>query len=144
MQSYCLSWATSNHIPSTPNPDTQRENSPPPKQKQNRMLEEELQRSVAASDFEQAAHLRDRLRTLVQTPNPEPSTLSSAPQAQAQVSSNPGPCSGSEAGSYLRLIDFVYHSTLGLRVIKKKKKKKKKTVDQSGQPGRVNHLVSGG
>ena len=32
-------------------------------------------------------------------------------------------CSGSEAGSYLRLIDFVYHSTQGLRVIKKKKKK---------------------
>jgi len=32
-------------------------------------------------------------------------------------------CSGSEAGSYLRLIDFVYHSTLGLRVIRKKKKK---------------------
>ena len=31
-------------------------------------------------------------------------------------------CSASEAGSYLRLIDFVYHSTLGLRVIKKKKK----------------------
>ena len=30
-------------------------------------------------------------------------------------------CSGSEEGSYLRLIDFVYHSTLGLRVIKKKK-----------------------
>jgi len=30
-------------------------------------------------------------------------------------------CSGSEAGSYFRLIDFVYHSTLGLRVIKKKK-----------------------
>ena len=29
--------------------------------------------------------------------------------------------SGSEAGSYLRLIDFVYHSTLGLRVIKKKR-----------------------
>jgi len=26
--------------------------------------------------------------------------------------------SGSEAGSYLRLIDFVYYSTLGLRVIK--------------------------
>ena len=35
-------------------------------------------------------------------------------------------CSGSEAGSYLRLIDFVYHSTLCLRAIKKKKKKKKK------------------
>jgi len=30
-------------------------------------------------------------------------------------------CSGSEAGSYLRLIDFVYHSTLGLRIIKKKR-----------------------
>ena len=30
-------------------------------------------------------------------------------------------CSGSEAGSYLRLIDFVYHSTLGLRALKKKK-----------------------
>ena len=29
-------------------------------------------------------------------------------------------CSGSEAGSYSRLVDFVYHSTLGLRVIKKK------------------------
>ena len=29
-------------------------------------------------------------------------------------------CMGSEAGSYLRRIDFVYHSTLGLRVIKKK------------------------
>jgi len=31
-------------------------------------------------------------------------------------------CSGSEAGSYLRLIDFVYHSALGSKVIKKKKK----------------------
>ena len=29
-------------------------------------------------------------------------------------------CSGSGAGSYVRLIDFVYHSTLGLRVTKKK------------------------
>ena len=27
---------------------------------------------------------------------------------------------GSEAGSYLRLIDCVYHSTLGLRVVKKR------------------------
>ena len=32
-------------------------------------------------------------------------------------------CSGSEAGSYLRLLDFVYHSTLGLRVIKQKKQR---------------------
>ena len=31
-------------------------------------------------------------------------------------------CSGSVAGSYLRLIDFVYHSTLSLREIKKKTK----------------------
>ena len=31
-------------------------------------------------------------------------------------------CGGSEAGSYLRFIDFVYHLTLGLRVIKKKKR----------------------
>ena len=31
-------------------------------------------------------------------------------------------CSGSEAGSYLRLIDFVYHSTLGLRVLKKRRR----------------------
>jgi len=31
--------------------------------------------------------------------------------------------SGSELGSYLRLINFVYHSTLGLREIKKKKKR---------------------
>ena len=31
-------------------------------------------------------------------------------------------CSGSEAGSYLRPIDFVYHSTLGLRAIQKKRR----------------------
>ena len=29
-------------------------------------------------------------------------------------------CSGSEEGSYFRLIDFVYHSTLDLRVIKRR------------------------
>jgi len=33
-------------------------------------------------------------------------------------------CSGSEAGSYLRPVDFVYHSTLGLRVIKKKEEER--------------------
>ena len=33
--------------------------------------------------------------------------------------------SGSEAGSYLRLIDFVYHSTLDLRVLKKKAEKER-------------------
>ena len=31
-------------------------------------------------------------------------------------------CSGSEAGSYLRCIVFVFHSTLGFRVIRKKNK----------------------
>jgi len=33
-----------------------------------------------------------------------------------------GTISVSEAGSYLRLIDWVYHSTLGLRVIQKKRR----------------------
>ena len=32
-------------------------------------------------------------------------------------------CSGSEASSYLRLIDFVYDSNLGLREIQKKKRR---------------------
>jgi len=31
-------------------------------------------------------------------------------------------CSGSEVGSYLRLIDFVYHSTLGLRVMTERRR----------------------
>jgi len=35
-------------------------------------------------------------------------------------------CSGSEAGSYLRIIDFVCHSTLGFRVIKKKQENLKR------------------
>ena len=47
-------------------------------------------------------------------------------------------CSGSEAGSYLRLVDFVYHSTLGSRVINKKKKKKDRVV----QPARLLRLCS--
>ena len=42
-------------------------------------------------------------------------------------------CSGSEVGSNLRLIDFVYHSTLGLRVIKKKKKKKESVTIRKGE-----------
>ena len=41
-------------------------------------------------------------------------------------------CGGSEAGSYLRLIDFVYHSTLGLRVIKKKREKEADHVRVAG------------
>jgi len=39
-----------------------------------------------------------------------------------------GICSGSEAGSYLRLIDFVYHLTLGLRVLKKKRNTRGRSV----------------
>jgi len=42
-------------------------------------------------------------------------------------------CSGSEAGSYLKLIDFVYHSTLGLQVIKKKEEEDGlRTAPESG------------
>jgi len=40
-------------------------------------------------------------------------------QRELCARSQPRSC---EAGSYLRLIDFVYHSTLGVRVIEKKKK----------------------
>ena len=39
--------------------------------------------------------------------------------------------SGSEAGSYLRLIDCVYHSALGFRVIKKKMWESKGTCSMS-------------
>ena len=48
-------------------------------------------------------------------------------------------CSGSEAGSCLRLVDFVYHSTLGLRVMKEKK-----TRSAAGYPrgGARPHSVS--
>ena len=42
-------------------------------------------------------------------------------QYTARLNAQTKMCSGSEAGSYLRLIDFVYHSTLGLTVIKKRK-----------------------
>jgi len=44
-------------------------------------------------------------------------------------------CSGSEAGSYLRLTDLMYDSTLGLRVIKKKKKYQELLQDVSVVPG---------
>jgi len=52
-------------------------------------------------------------------------------------------CSGSEVGSYLRLIDFVYHSTLGLRAIQKKKERwecfqgKERDSFQEGNPSRA-------
>ena len=40
---------------------------------------------------------------------------------------------GSEAGSYLRLIDFVSHSTLGFRVIKKKRSNAWHQMTSSGR-----------
>jgi len=56
-------------------------------------------------------------------------------------------CSGSEAGSYLRFIDFVYHSTLGLRVIKKRKKRYEPQDEPASvkrQSSKVDPLKSGG
>ena len=57
-------------------------------------------------------------------------------------------CSGSEAGSYLRLIDFVYDSTLGLRVIKKRKKRRRYPActggdDQRDTPAKRGVIDSG-
>jgi len=46
-------------------------------------------------------------------------------------------CSGSEAGSYLRLIDFFYHSTLVLRVIEKKEKGQGPLPSEEGTPQKV-------
>ena len=50
-------------------------------------------------------------------------------------------CSGSEAGSYLRPIDVVNHSTLGLSVIKKKKIKCSASIDNSFTPPRRDEIV---
>ena len=44
-------------------------------------------------------------------------------------------CSGFEAGSYFRRIDFVYHSTLGLRVITKKKTPSTRLTDVTRSTG---------
>ena len=67
------------------------------------------------------------LNTQPQSLNPQPSTLNPNPQtlnhARSQVDMNnyfTEMCSGSEAGSYFRLKDFVYHSNLGLSVVKRK------------------------
>ena len=43
-------------------------------------------------------------------------------------------CSGSEAVSYLRLIDFVYHPTLCLIVIKNKKKEDHPATERRARP----------
>ena len=65
-----------------------------------------------------------RVEGLRGTPRPGlPPSASAAPAFRAfETKHFTEMCSGSEAGSYLRLIDFVNHSTLGLGVIKKKKK----------------------
>ena len=49
-------------------------------------------------------------------------------------------CSSFEAGLYLGLIDFVYHSTLGSRVIKKKKREGKVA---GGGPGWRDQSIRG-
>jgi len=47
-------------------------------------------------------------------------------------------CSGSEAGSYVRLIDCVYHSTLGLRVIKREREREReRDLNGHGAPNRA-------
>ena len=51
-------------------------------------------------------------------------------------------CNGSKAGSYLRLIYFVYHSTLGLRLIKKKAKTRKKSPANHTKTTAVNQVTS--
>ena len=54
---------------------------------------------------------------------------------------------GSEAGSFLRLIDFVYQSTLGSRVMKKKKserlikKKREDLVDPAAANALCEHRI---
>jgi len=49
----------------------------------------------------------------------DPSPCACPPSSQFENNYFTDMCSGSAAGSYLRLMDFVYHSTLGLRVIQK-------------------------
>ena len=49
-------------------------------------------------------------------------------------------CIGSGVASHLRFIDFVYHSTLGLRVIKKNKIRPTCDERSAGQK-RVRHIL---
>ena len=50
-------------------------------------------------------------------------------------------CSGSEVGSYLRLTYFVYHSILGLRVIKKNMVSICKSIYPGSVGCRTSHLL---
>ena len=54
-------------------------------------------------------------------------------------------CSGSEEGSYARLIDCVYHSTLGLRVIKRQRLQtpQSRTAWKATSPSSITHATRG-
>jgi len=74
------------------------------------------------------ALLKRESMSLKYEPASEPSLTRSSPPCTDRCSSQSESnyftemCSGSEAGSYVRRGDFVHHSTLGLRVIKKKRR----------------------
>ena len=84
--------------------------------------------------------LRQESMSLTYEPSPEPQDLADkyvlddgSKTYQLMMKVRPyltEMCSGSEAGSYLRLIDFVFHSTPGWRVIKKKKKRSPLAVEK--------------
>jgi len=59
-------------------------------------------------------------RTSSSNPTPSNERCCGAPRMSACGVHFTEMCSGSEAGSYLRRIDLVYHSTVGLRVIKER------------------------
>ena len=88
-----------------------------------------LPRSPPTSSEPRKRGSRNYSRTSTRNPKPQSfnPNLQPSPRNPKPETRNPGPVtyftevySGSEAGSYLRLIDFVYHATLGLRVLKKK------------------------
>ena len=53
-------------------------------------------------------------------------------------------CGGSEVGSYLELIDFVYYSTLGLKVIKRERSPKLLSAQGASQIGPFSLFRRGG
>jgi len=100
---------------------------------------------IFTSHFHQ---LRAPTTHLSSPPVPRAHQLPSSPTMHHQAAGNyfTEMCSGSEAGSYLRLIDVVYHSTLGSSVIKKKKgatilcknsKLRKLEIQASDKPSRI-------
>ena len=78
--------------------------------------------------------------TVAQTPplrwqkralTPKPQTLNPGSRRFEPTAGERVVCSGSEVGAYLRLIDIVYHSTLGLRVIKQRRRERVVTPSPS-------------